>query len=191
MLKNLEAIIKGCIAQDHKCQKMLYEHYYAFSLKVVFRYIFNYDKASDIVNDGFVKLFRQFSLFKGGSIEDNEKILLGWLKKIMINTAIDELRRKNMAAETGNIPEEVWDLTDKANDADQMTLYKELIILVKKLPPTYRVVFNLYVIDGYSHNEIGIILKMSEGTSKSNLSRARAILQKGIKQLEGGKICTI
>ena len=191
MLDNLEAVIKGCILKDHKQQKIVYEHYRAFALKVVFRYIYLYDKAVDVVNDGFVKLFNQFDKFRFGREEDNEKILLGWLKRIMINTAIDELRKKHLIEETGEIPEDVWAITDKANNADQLLLYKELILLVKKLPPTYRVVFNLYVLDGYNHNEIAEMLGMSAGTSKSNLSRARAILQQGLKNMEGGRVCTI
>jgi RNA polymerase sigma-70 factor (ECF subfamily) len=190
MLDHLEAIIKGSIDNDHKCQKIIYEQYRAYALKVVFRYIFNYEKAVDVVNDGFVKLFKQFHTFKTGREGDTEKMLLGWLKKIMINTAIDQLRKNNGVEESGILPEDIWDLTDKTYNADQMLLYKELIILIKKLPPTYRAVFNLYVIDGFSHNEIAGMLNMSEGTSKSNLSRARAILQQGIKNLEGGRICT-
>jgi RNA polymerase sigma factor (sigma-70 family) len=116
--------------------------------------------------------------------------LLGWLKKIIINAAIDALRKKNNDEEPGVIPEDIWDLTDRNYDSDQMVLYKKLIILIKSLPATYRAVFNLYVIDGYSHEEIANMLKMSIGTSKSNLSRARAVLQQSLKNMEGGRICT-
>ena len=116
---------------------------------------------------------------------------MGWLKKIMINTAIDELRRGNMLPEIGGIPEYVWEISDKNQDADQLLLYKDLIILIKELPPAYRVVFNLYVIDGYTHLEIADMLNMSTGTSKSNLSRARMLLQKVIKKTEEVKLCKI
>jgi RNA polymerase sigma factor (sigma-70 family) len=179
------SIIEGCIAKDHKCQKILYEQFRGYALKIVFRYIYKYEKAVDVVNDGFVKLFHSFHKFELCKSGDNEKILMGWLKKIMINTSIDELRRGHMHIETGDIPEHVWDLSDKTHNADQQLLYKDLITLVKQLPPAYRIVFNLYVIDGYSHNEIAAMLNMSPGTSKSTLSRARALLQKSMKHTDG------
>jgi len=184
-------IIKGCIGQEHKYQKMVYEQYRGYALKIVFRYIYRYDKAVDTVNDGFVKLFTHFPKFKMGSDVDNEKILMGWLKKIMINTSIDELRKVNMLPEIGGIPDDVWEITDAGQNADQLLLYKDLIILIKELPPAYRVVFNLYVIDGYSHSEIADMMKIPIGTSKSNLSRARVLLQKSLKKMEDAKLCRI
>ena len=177
-------MIKGCIAKDHKYQKILYEQFRGYALKIVFRYIYQYEKAVDVVNDGFVKLFHHFHKFEICTNGDNERLLMGWLKRIMINTAIDELRRANMHMETGDIPQHVWDLTDKTHNADQLLLYKDLITLVKQLPPAYRIVFNLYVIDGYSHNQIADMLNMPPGTSKSTLSRARALLQKSIKNID-------
>ena len=109
----------------------------------------------------------------------------------MINASIDELRKSQMLPEIGGIPEEVWEITNNNNDADKQILYKELVRLIIELPPTYRVVFNLYTIDGYSHTEISAMLNIPEGTSKSNLSRARMMLQKNIKELENEKICRI
>lgn len=177
-------IIKGCIANDHRCQKTLYEQFRAYALKIVFRYIYTYDKAVDVVNDGFVKLFRHFGEFRLCENGDNEKVLMGWLKKIMINTAIDALRKNKMAMETGEIPDHIWDVTDEAYNADHQLSYKDLVMLIKQLPPAYRTVFNLYIIDGYTHEEIGKMLGMSTGTSKSTLSRARAMLQKTLKNAE-------
>jgi RNA polymerase sigma factor (sigma-70 family) len=176
-------IIKGCILKDHKYQKLVYEQYRGYALKVVFRYIYRYEKAIDVVNDGFVKVFTNFEKFKPDD-KDNEKILMGWLKKIMINTAIDELRKNKMIPEIGGIPEYVWDIPDNSQEADQLLLYKDIIILVKELPPSYRTVFNLYVIDGYNHIEIAYLLEISIGTSKSALSRAKALLQRSIKKSE-------
>jgi len=162
-----------------------------FSLKIVFRYISRYEKAMDVVNDGFVKLFNHFPKFHIGEEDDNEKMLFALLKKIMINAAIDELRKGQMLQEFGGIPDYIWELTDSNNDADQKLLYKELFIMILELPPSYRVVFNLYAIDGYSHDEISKMLNIPVGTSKSNLSRARAVLQKNIKKLEAVKLCRI
>ncbi len=170
---------------------MLYERYYGFALKTVFRYIYHYDKATDVTNDGFIKLFKSFERFKPGSQDDTEKILMGYIKKIMVNTAIDELRKSKMTPEIGGIPDYVWDISDISHNADQKMLYKDLIVIIKKLSPQYRTVFNLYVIDGYNHLEIADMLNMSVGNSKSCLSRARAILQNSIKQLEDATACRI
>lgn len=187
--------LRGCIRKEHYSQKMVYGNFYGLALKTVFRYIYRYDKAVDLVNDGFVKLFNHFENFtlpESGDKVECEKLFIGYLKRIMINTAIDELRRANMLPEIGGIPDFVWDLSDKANDADSPLLYKDLIILVKELPPQYRTVFNMYVIDGFNHIEIAAILNIPVGTSKSNLHKARTILKENIKKLEEAiKVCSI
>ena len=164
---------------------------FGFALKTVFRYIFHYDKATDVTNDGFVKLFKSFERFEPGSKSETEKILMGYIRKIMVNTAIDELRKSKMTPEIGGIPDYVWDISDNSQNADQDLLYKEIISIIKKLSPQYRAVFNLYVIDGYNHLEIADMLKMSVGNSKSCLSRARVILQNYIKQIEDATACRI
>ena len=153
--------------------------------------MYRYEKAIDVVHDGFVKLFNHFPNFNLGEETDNEKMLFAFLKRVMINTSIDELRKGQMLPEIGGIPEWVWETTDNNNDADQQILYKELVSLIIELPPAYRVAFNLYAIDGYSHAEISVMLNIPVGTSKSNLSRARMMLQKNIKELEKEKICRI
>ena len=183
-MDGLFIIIKGCRNKDHKYQKILYEQYYAFSLKTVFRYIYHYENALDVTNDGFVKLFNTFERFQTASPESTEPILMGYIKKIMINTAIDFLRKRKMIPEIGGIPDHIWEIKDSNQDADKNLLYKDLIKLIKQLSPKYRSVFNLYVIDGYNHFEIADILNISVGTSKSCLSRARVMLQDSIKQLE-------
>jgi RNA polymerase sigma factor (sigma-70 family) len=170
--------------KDHKCQKILYDHYRGYALKISFRYLYRYEKAVDAVNDGFVKLFNHFPGFNIGADADNERILMAWLKKIMVNTSIDALRKSNMLPEIGGIPEHLWNTPDDSSKADQVLLYNELIAMVKNLQPNYRTVFNLYVIDGYSHTEIADILSISVGTSKSSLSRARTLLQISIKKME-------
>lgn len=190
-MENINHIIKGCIHKEPKYQRLLYDRYRGFACKVVFRYIYRYEKAIDVVTDGFVKAFNHFDNFKLREEEDAEKLLMGWLKRIMINCAIDELRHSNMLAEIGGIPEDVWEITDKNDDADQLILYKDLISLVKELPPNYHVVFNLYVLDGYSHSQIAEVMNISISTSRSSLSRAKALLQNLIKNMEEGKLCRI
>src|SRR5689334_11361544 len=141
-MRDIAATIKGCIANDHKQQRFVYEHYHGYALKIVFRYIYSYEKAVDVVNDGFVKFFRHFNEFQCvNDDEENNKKLMGWLKRIMINTAIDELRKNHHDDEHTVIPEEVWDLSDKSHDADQALMFKELILQIKKLPSSYRTVF--------------------------------------------------
>ena len=190
-MNNIDNIIFGCITKDAKCQRMLYEKYRGFALKIVFRYIYRYEKAVDISNDGFVKIFTHFNKFSIDADGNNEKKLMGWMKKIMINTCIDELRKESLMPEIGGIPESVWDINDRNDEADQLLLYKELIVLVKELTPQYRMVFNMYIIDGYNHIEIADILKISIGNSKSILSRARALLQNKITKMEEAKQCYI
>ena len=173
--------INGCIQNNQRDQKSLYERYYGYCLKIVFRYIYRYDKAVDVVNDGFVKVFRSFSKFEYKTSESLEMMLMGWMRTIMINTAIDHLRKNNFLPEIGDISETIWMHEDKSQGSDHTLLYKELVKEIKKLPPSYRTVFNMYVIDGLTHQEIANALGISVGTSKSNLSKARVILQKIIK----------
>ncbi len=190
-MEELHSIIQGCQVNDQKCQKVLYERYYGYALKIVFRYIYHYERAGDVVNDGFIKVFRSFKKFECEEKEHLEKIWMGWLKRIMINTAIDELRRNNMMPEIGGLPDYIWEIQDTSQGADQKILYKELIYQVKKLPPSYRVAFNMFVIDGFSHLEIAEKLGISVGASKSNLAKAKIQLKKFLdKDVQEADICS-
>lgn len=183
-MDNLKQLIEGCKKQDPRSQKTLYERYYGYALKISFRYIYRYEVAVNVVNDAFVKLFRHFDKFKSEGDDILERMLMGWIRRIVINTSIDELRKNHMTPEIGGIPDYVWEDADRSQNADHLLLYKELITYVKSLPPTYRVVFNMFVIDGCSHFEIAEALGISIGTSKSNLSRAKVFLQKLIRSKE-------
>jgi RNA polymerase sigma-70 factor (ECF subfamily) len=178
--------MQGCVANDPKQQKAFYEHYFGYCLKVVFRYVYRYETAVDIVNDGFVKIFRNFGKFVPADKENLQMMLMGWMRTIMIHAAIDHLRKNSFLPEIGSISEAAWEIEDKTGPADKTVLYKELILYIKKLSPAYRAVFNLYVIDGFSHQEIAEKLGISVGTSKSNLSKARLFLQNLIRQNEQG-----
>ena len=103
---------------------------------------------------------------------------MGWMKRILINTAIDELRKLQSMPTIVELPEYIWEETDRSHNADQRILYKELICEIRRLPPSYRNVFNMFVIDGFSHNERAKTLGISEGTSKSALAKAKAQLKK-------------
>jgi RNA polymerase sigma factor (sigma-70 family) len=184
-LAEISDLISGCARNDPKYQRLLYDRYRGYACKIVFRYIYHYERAVDVVTDGFVKAFTHFSSFEMKSIPDEpEKLLMGWLKRIMINCSIDELRRTSMLPEIGGIPDEVWDISDKHDNADRLILYKDVISMIKKLPPRYRVVLNLHVIDGYSHNEISEMLHIPANTCRSNCSRAKSLLIELINKSE-------
>lgn len=165
----LHAIIKGCINGDRKSQKELYKLYYSKMMNVCYRYSKNSDDAQDLLQDGFVKVFSYLKSYDfKGSFE-------GWIRKIMVNTAIDFYRKnKNIYFvddENGFILE-----TSRVESAD--TIYsnfgvEEIMNAIQQLSPVYKTVFNMYVIDGYQHKEIAEQLNISEGTSKSNLSKAK------------------
>lgn len=184
-------IIKGCGAYDQKYQKMLYDKYRGYALKIVFRYIYNYEEGIEVTNDGFVKFFLNIEKFRWDEDSDIERLLGGWLKKIMINTAIDLSRKKMYLPEIGGIPDYFWDIKDNGTSADQSLLYKDLIKMVKRLPPSYRVVFNMHVIDGYSHIEIAETLQIPVGTSKSTLQRAKQLMKNYLNQKEELSECSI
>ncbi len=190
-MENITNIIKGCIDKDHKYQKIIYEHYRGYALKIVFRYIYRYEDAVNAVNDGFVKLFNHFDRFVMGNDAENEKIFMGWLKRIMINVSIDHLRSEKTTPETGEIPAYVWGLPADGQGAEQLMMYNDLVLMIKKLPAPYRLSFNLHVIDGFSHAEIAAMLNIPESTSRSNLLRARMMLQKSIKKSEDALLCRI
>jgi RNA polymerase sigma-70 factor (ECF subfamily) len=191
-LESIIHIIRGCIHKEYKYQKILYENYRGFAAKIVFRYIYNYEKSGDVVNDGFIKLFNHFERFNlAESEETNRKLLMGYIKRIMVNGSIDALRRASMLPEIGGFPEFVWEYTSREHDADLLVRYKQIIIMIKDLPAQYRIIFNMYVIDGYSHQEIAQLLHVTAGTSKSGLSRAKAILRDKIKKEEEILLCRI
>lgn len=190
-MEKTSTIIAGCRNRENKYQKILYERYHSFALKIVFRYIYNFEEALEVTNDGFVKFFSRIEKFKCEDEANIEKVFSGWIKKIMINTAIDLLRKKMLMPEIGGIPDNVWDMKDNGAAADKMAIYKDLVLLVKKLPPAYRIVFNMQIIDGYTHLEIAEILGISVNTSKSNLLRAKALMKKYLNLTEELKECSI
>lgn len=163
-------LINGCIEKDRKSQKKLYELYYGYALRICLRYSNNKDEAIAVMNDGFMKVFSNISRY------DTQQSFNSWLSTIMINTAIDQYRKriKQIEMEELNVKHEV---EDRENILSHLN-YEDLIRLVQRLSSTYRTVFNLFAIDGYSHEEIADMLKISVGTSKSNLFKARENLKK-------------
>ena len=169
-------IIVGCCRHDRKAQKALFERYASLLLGVCIRYSGRRDEAEDILQDGLIKMYFNIKDFAA------KGALVNWMKKIMVNTAITHYH-KTLKHQYHQDIEDIreMDIEGYGFDAADFTR-EELFGIIKELPDGYRMVFNLYAIDGYSHKEISEMLGISEGTSKSNLARARYILQEKVKQ---------
>lgn len=166
-------LIHGCIQGDRRMQKALYDKYAGKMYAVCLRYMGNADDAQDILQDGFIKVYKNLERFRGeGSFE-------GWVRRIFVNTAIEQIRKKKNDL---SLTEKEESIELKSVTAIENINEKDLMKVIRELSPGYRAVFNLYVVEGYSHKEIGELLGISEGTSKSQLARARMILQEKIKR---------
>lgn len=174
-------IVNGCINAKRESQKEFYKLYYGFSMSICMRYCDAYDDAMEVVNDGFLKVFKSLSSFNPRN-SNYEASLMAWMKSIMVHTAIDHYRKRKYDYLTTDIEDSHYEVSDNTASAIDAMTYKEIMTILQKLSPVYRTVFNLYVIDGYKHEEIAEQLNISVGTSKSNLSKARANIQKMLKE---------
>jgi RNA polymerase sigma-70 factor (ECF subfamily) len=167
-------LIEGCIKGDRKMQQELYNRFAPKMYGICLRYAGDAEEAEDILQDGFIKVFKKIESFRGeGSFE-------GWIRRIFVNTAIEYFRRKIYLQpitekEESTVEGKYLSVLDKLAEQD-------IISLVQQLSPGYRTVFNMYVVEGYTHKQIADILGISEGTSKSQLSRAKIILQDLVKK---------
>jgi RNA polymerase sigma factor (sigma-70 family) len=173
----IDSLLEGCRRGDRKAQESLYKTLASRMMGVCLRYAKDTFEAEDVLQMGFVKVFQKVSDFRGeGSFE-------GWIRRIMVNTAIESYRKNLRNLNIVDI-DEVYDQPQNTFDMSGLEL-KDLLKLVQQLPNGYRLVFNMYVIEGYSHKEIAKQLGITEGASKSQLSRARAILKEKIIKMEG------
>ena len=180
-INTLEHIILGCIKANRDSQKQLYKLYYGMSMSICMRYSNNYTEAEEIVNDGFLKIFKKIDAFEP-SHQSFDASFVGWIKKIFIHTAIDQYRKNSRSYTIPLLDDNHFEIGENsASPIDNMS-FKEILELVQMLSPTYRTVFNLYVLDGYKHEEISKQLNISVGTSKSNLAKARMNIQKMLQQ---------
>ena len=162
-------LIRGCIEGDRRMQELLYQHFSPKMYAVCLRYAGNSEDAQDILQDGFVKVFRNLERYRGdGSFE-------GWVRRIFVNTAIEHYRKQLNLHQIPDIEDKL--IEDKDLSALDNLALKDLVKLIQELSPGYRTVFNLYAVEGYTHKEIAELLGISEGTSKAQLARAKAILQ--------------
>jgi RNA polymerase sigma factor (sigma-70 family) len=168
--------IEGCKRQNRDAQRTLYEFYSGKMYALCYRYVKSKMEAEDVMVMAFTKLFERIDQYKGeGSFE-------GWIRRIMVNESLGYLRKsKNMYLETDI---EAADREPNFEKLESQLEAEDLMKMIEALPTGYRIVFNLFAIDGYSHQEIGDQLGISENTSKSQLSRARALLQKRLLEAE-------
>ena len=173
----VDSLLDGCKRADRKAQESLYKALASKMMAVCMRYAKDTFEAEDILQMGFVKVFRKVSEFRSdGSFE-------GWIRRIMVNTAIETYRKNLRSLNVVDI-DEVYDQPQSTFDMGKLEL-NDLMKLVQQLSNGYRIVFNMYAIEGYSHKEIAKELGISEGASKSQLSRARGILKDKIIKMEG------
>jgi RNA polymerase sigma factor (sigma-70 family) len=168
--EELHQLIKGCLKQDRKCQKMLYKAFYCFSMAICLRYAGDRDEAAEVMNQGFLKVFTKIESY------DPSRPFKAWLGRIMTNVSIDYYRANLKMAYTDDL-EKAEHLHDVSVATDNNLNYNDLLAMVQRLPQGYRTVFNLFAIDGYSHEEIAEMLNINIGTSKSNLFKARQKLK--------------
>jgi len=176
---HLQKLIEGCKKRDPECQKLLFKAFYGRMLGLCLRYSNQRDDAQDVVQEGFIRLFDKIDLYKEtGSFE-------GWIKKIFVNMALDNLRRNKM--QLISIDGEGYRKELRAHEKlDQSLLdrisQEKLLEAIQNLSPVYRTVLNLHVYEGYTHDEIASELGISAGTSKSNLSKAKVNLKKMLQK---------
>lgn len=177
MTSNLERLIGGCKRQNPRAQRELYGQLAPVMLAICQRYMKDREAAKDVLQDGFVTLFEKISTYK------NEGSFEGWARKIFVNTALMQLRRNDALKFSDNIEDSQAMQMVQSNTLEKIGA-DEIHRLVSSMPDGFRTVFNLYVIEGYSHDEIADMLSITVGGSRSQLSRARAWLQSKIKTNE-------
>ncbi len=162
-------LIRGCLDGDSKMQELLYQRFSPKMYAVCMRYSGNAEDAQDILQEGFIKVYKNLGKFRGeGSFE-------GWIRRIFVNTAIEHYRKSVHLYPVTESQERSMEDKDWST-FDHLAL-KDLVKIIRDLSPGYRTVFNLYVVEGYTHREIAEMMGISEGTSKSQLARAKTILQ--------------
>ncbi|MEA5260180.1 RNA polymerase sigma factor [Arcicella aquatica] len=169
-MENEEQLIQACLQNDRNAQRKLYNAYAGRMLVVCARYMQNKEEAEDVLQEAFIKIFQNLSKFRG------ESTLGAWIKRIVINVAINHIRAQQHFQGMDNVQEYENQFSDGLTGIEGIN-FQELIEMIRKLPKGCQSVFNLYAIEGYQHKEIAEMLKITEGTSKSQYARARAILQ--------------
>jgi RNA polymerase sigma-70 factor (ECF subfamily) len=170
-----EIIIEDCKRNKRSAQEKLYQLYYRYAMSISLPYSNNEDEAMEVVNDGFIKVFMNIGNYEKG------RSFKVWLRRILINTAIDNFRHNKK--HNFLMDSEDYSISSFDDDVIDVMSADEILNLVQDLSPAYKMVFNLYALEGYKHNEIAEMLNISIGTSKSNLAKARNKLKAAIQTL--------
>lgn len=173
----LPELLAGCLRNHRRSQELLYKQFYGYAMSVCLRYAPTRDGALEVLNDGFLKVFTRLDQY------EPTQSFKGWLRRILINTAVDHYRQEVRHFYHEDVEQADQIAGTESIDAYSQLAHEELMRLIQQLSPAYRLVFNLYVIDGFSHDEIAAQLGISVGASKSNLARARENLRQLLKQL--------
>ena len=172
-----EYIIKGCLNGDPKAQRALYEKYKVSMFRLCLRYANDQMEAEDILQEGFINVFRDLKQFSFSGA------LGGWIRRVIVNVALQHIRKKKRLFPTVELDHAMMEVSHLNTTLAQLNA-EALTIMVQKLPPGYRAVFNMYVIEGYNHKEISEQMEITIGTSKSQLSKAKAMLRQQLKALD-------
>jgi RNA polymerase sigma-70 factor (ECF subfamily) len=173
--QDISLLIKGCLANDRKAQKALYQQFYGFAMTIALRYSRDDMDAADILSHAFVKVFKSLH-----SYDASKGSLHAWIKRIIVNEGLDHIKARGRFSE--NVEIETVEEPAINNQVLEQMGAEEIMNLIKKLPPATHAVFIMYAVEGYNHREIAEQLKISEGTSKWHLSEARKTLQKLLSQ---------
>ncbi len=174
----IAALLSGCRKNDRNSQKELYYLLRGFALKICYRYSNRNEESEEIMNEAFVKMFKNLQQFDEERQPDILISLKGWFKRILVNTCIDHFRKHQSQMNGHLLTQESEKIEDRSENGLDILSYKEIVEAIRLLSPAYRTVFNLFVIEGLTHEEIATNLGISVGASKSNLSKARDNLRK-------------
>jgi len=176
-LPALTDVLAGCLRSHRQSQEQLYRQFYGYAMSVCLRYSHSRESAVEVLNDGFLKVFTHLDQYNPA------QPFKGWLRRILVNTAIDHYRQEVRHQQTELVDESRYVLVSESVDVCSQLAHEDLLRLIQCLSPAYRMVFNLYVMDGFTHDEIAAQLGISAGASKSNLARARENLRQLLKRL--------
>lgn len=169
-------LVEDCLHNDRIAQKTLYDRFARIMMSVCIRYAGDMDTAQDILQEAFIKIFASLDTYIGkGSLE-------GWIRRIVVNTALETLRKNDILRETVDW-EEAWSSVTIENEAIEKLSADELMTVIASLPTGFRTVFNMFAIEGYSHKEIASALGINESSSRSQYNRARNLIQRKIQQI--------
>lgn len=167
---DIRFLIQGCLKENRQSQRQLYEQFYSYALSITLRYSKNREDAVELMNDGFLKVFKHLHKY------NSDLPFTAWIRRILINTCIDDLRAKKKDLKLVEL-DYAKHVTDNETPMPKLSPDEDVLPILQQLSPTCRMAFNLYVMEGYKHREIAKMLGISEGTSKSNLARAKQHLR--------------